>query len=59
LYNAYVFYAKYSVLLLEEEVARRLGISISTPRKYKKILEKNEVIKIEKKRNTKIIYIIL
>jgi ABC-type Fe3+-siderophore transport system permease subunit len=39
LYNAYVFYAKYSVLLLEEEVARRLGISISTPRKYRKILE--------------------
>jgi hypothetical protein len=39
LYNSYVFYAKYSVLPLEEEVAGRLGISISTPRKYKKILE--------------------
>ena len=49
LYNAYVFYAKYSVLPLEEEVARRLGTSISTPRKYRKILEENEVLKVGRK----------
>jgi transcription initiation factor IIE alpha subunit len=59
LYLAYVVYAKDLVLPSEEEIAKKLRISMQTLKKYKRILEKYGLIKVERKGNKEIIYIIL
>jgi transcription initiation factor IIE alpha subunit len=59
LYLAYLVYAKDSFLPLEEKVAERLGISMRTLKKYKRILEEYGLIKVEREEEKEIIYIIL
>jgi replication initiation and membrane attachment protein DnaB len=59
LYLAYVIYSKDSVLPSEEKIAEKLMISMRTLRKYKRILEKYGLIKVEREGNREIIYIIL
>jgi transcription initiation factor IIE alpha subunit len=59
LYLAYVIYAKDLVLPSEEKIAEKLMISMRTLRKYKRILEKYGLIKVEREGDREIIYIIL
>jgi len=59
LYLAYLVYAKDSFLPSEEKVAEKLGISMRTLKKYKRILEEYGLIKVEREEEKEIIYIIL
>jgi transcription initiation factor IIE alpha subunit len=59
LYLAYLVYSKDSFLPSEEKVTEKLGISMRTLKKYKRILEEHRLIKVEREGNKEIIYIIL
>jgi replication initiation and membrane attachment protein DnaB len=59
LYLAYIVYAKDSVSPSEKKIAEKLRISMRTLKKYKGILEKYGLIKVEREGNKETIYIIL